>query len=221
VKLAGACVCVALVAALAGCGGGTKNSSKPAAPLTLGQRLLTARDLPGLAPGGKDRFTDPDLAANQMKDVLFHPMQTAAHLRRAHFAVLLDQSFHSIAISRSHKMPPGGEIDSLVLRVGSPAAAGSLLSWMALQAQQPCPHVCDVRIQLFQPSGIPGGRGVERSRPKKTSSGAGFDLNIVGFADGPFLYLLTAGGQPGAFSRPATVRDALRLYERVHGAPAA
>lgn len=223
VKLAGACACVALATILAGCGGGSKPSAKPAAPLGLDQRLLTPRDVLGMAPGQEQRFTDAGKAASNMSGILIHPKQTAAHLRSARFSVLLSRSSHSVAIRRSRKKPtgPGGELDSLVIHVGSPAAAASLLSWMGIQAEQPCPHVCDVRIQAFTPSGIPDARGVERSRAKKTSLGDAFDLDLVGFADGPFVYVISAGGQPGAFARDKVVADARTLYDRVRGAPPA
>jgi len=223
-RLAGASLCVVAAAALAACGGGSNGSTTAAAPLTLDQRLLKPGDVSGrLAPGPKQRLTGARPAAVRMNGVLIHPKQTAAQLRRAHFAVLLGQQFRSLVKGTPNKPPtgPGGELDSIVIRVGSPAAATSLLSWMSTQAEQPCPGTCDVRIQEFTPGGIADSRGVERSRATRTAGGAPFDLNIVGFANGPFVYIVSAGGEPGAFPRDKVVGDAQKLYDRVRGAPSA
>ena len=115
-------------------------------------------------------------------------------------------------------------VASTVIQLGSARQAETTLQWASTDSLRPCPHVCNVSVEPFPIRGIPGAKGVRRSRAEN-GFGAGpkapFEAYGIELADGAFLYdLFAVAPRPGIFNRNELVAAVTKLYERVHGRPA-
>ena len=213
-------LCIAMLAlaaaTAAGCGGTTPVADRqPALPLS--QRVLKDGEVPGFAANSSPAPLNLDGFVKTAKDafVRITPKGAVRELTADGFSGAM------IAVQQSTKTP--AVFASTVVQLGSPARAEKVLSWVYNDSTSPCPNVCTVDIETFDVPGIPGAKGIKRSRAEDTD-GAGpevpFESYEVEFADGPFLYdLITLGAKPGEVSQDAMIAAAKVLYGRVANSP--
>lgn len=213
-------LCIAVLAlataAVAGCGGTTPVAERqPALPLS--QRMLEDGDLPGFAADSSPAPLDLEGFVEMAKDsfIRITPEGAVRELTADGFSVAM------ISIQQSTGTP--ALIASTVMQLGSPAKAQRAKAWVYTDSTSPCPNMCNVAIEPFDVPGIPGAKGIRRSRAHDTD-GAGpdepFESHEVQFTDGPFLYdLLTIGAQPGEVSTDGMIAAARALYGRVANSP--
>jgi hypothetical protein len=165
-----------------------------------------------------ERLKDAEVAAEQFTPIFTSPNDPA----REELVSRLEQAgFVAGYADELRSTRTGGDGGSIVLRLGSADGARALVDWVFRQGIKPCPGVCDVQIEAVEGADIPGARGIHRSRAKTTENGQGFDLELIAFADGPFLYGIAANGPPKTIDESQFVHGAERLYERVKGHPPA
>jgi hypothetical protein len=82
--------------------------------------------------------------------------------------------------------------------------------------KQPCLGACSEVASNFAVPGIPGARGVQLRPARTPPRGAPppFDAYGVGFTVGPYLYLATGDGKPGALKKAQVIAAARALYRR-------
>jgi hypothetical protein len=204
-----------LALAAAGCGGDGDDES--AQPLALNERVVRAGDIDQYKPRDGERLKTVEFAVEQFEPIFAGPSDPAkkeltARLKRAGFV-----AGYGTELFKGF----GAEGGSIVLRLGSAAGAKALVDWIFRQALKPCPGVCDVQIQTVEVSDVPGARAIHRCRAKTSEQGQPFEIYLVSFADGPFVYGIALNGPPKTIDESDFVNAAERLYDRVKGHPAA
>jgi hypothetical protein len=198
---------VAVAVAAAGCGGsGASTASKTRAgpyDLPLAQRVLRAGEFPGYTPPSGGRVDADPRAWSQEVGPPVDPTKEAARLRRAGFVGGLAEYLPRTAGS--------GEALSVVVRFGSPAAASH--EAVVFDAKIRAAHSgSGDTFATFAGPAIPGARAYAVS----SNGNAGLDVT---FADGPYYFLVGAGGPAGApdgATRAQLLAAAATLYRRVH-----
>ena len=206
----------ALAAGSAGCGGTTPVADRqPALPLS--ERTLENGDVPGFALNNSPAPLNLDGFVKTAKDafVRITPKGAVRELTADGFSGAM------IAVQQSTKTP--AVFASTVVQLGSPATAEKVLSWVYNDSTSPRPSVCTVDIETFAVPGIPGAKGIKRSRAEDTD-GAGpqepFERTRWSSRTGPFLYdLITLGAKPGQVSQDTMLAAAQALYGRVANSP--
>jgi hypothetical protein len=202
--LAALALCVMVGALLAaGCGddddesgGGSTTATSASAALTIEERVVEG-DLGGLASAGPAQVARTPEEFVELVDST-EPVQEAAAMREAGFvegAVMLYQVG-----------APGDFALSAAIQFGSPQQA--LAEADRIADDLPPPGSTEEPLP-----GVPGSRTV-------TSSGSEGSFGSAVFADGPFVYVVLAGGSSEANDPQAVLDAASTLYERVEGSPA-
>jgi len=207
------------LAVVAGCGGGGDQKAASGAPLPLWQRVLLGGDIQGFVPDPEPpALLDLQAFVDQAKDafVRITPEEAVRELTADAFA-------GATITTQARAQVDHPIVASAAVQLGSEAQAERLLEWAYADSLSPCPNVCNVDIETFDVSGIPGAKGIRRSRTEN-ASGAGdggpFESFEIEFVDGPFLYdVLTLGAMPGEIQRDDVIAAAQALYERVKGSP--
>jgi len=213
----GMAVLVLVAAALAGCGGTVPAAEKHAA-LPLWQRVLQAGDLPGFAADRKPPTAlDLNAFVEQAKPAFVRITPQGA------VRELTTYGFRGAMITTQQIPEQQPFVASTVVELGSPPQAEKALDWAYTDSTSPCRHICNIDVETFEVPGIPGAKGVRRSR-EKDAGGTGpndpFESFDVQFTDGPFLYdLISLGARPGEVSRDDVIAAAKALYQRVAGSP--
>lgn len=190
---------------IAGCGDDDDSASvattAPAAPLPIEDRVVQGslgaltNEEPQLAPTPEDfaRLVDDD-----------QPVAEAASLSAAGFvagAVRTAEGENGFALSAAAEL-------------GSPEQATAELTRVAGEISTDLPP----NAEQGPIAGVPGSRSFAATG---MDGGQTFSFGAAGFTDGPFLYVLVAGGPQGAVSSEAVADAARALYDRVEGRPAA
>ena len=215
-RLGIAMLAATVLAVLAGCGGTTPAAERqPALPLS--ERTLENGELPQFALTSSPAPLDLDGFVELAKDsfVRITPEGAVRELTADGFTSAM------VAVHLSDKTEAA--IASTVVQLGSPEQAKKAMSWAYADSTSPCPNVCNIAIEPFDVPGIPGAKGIKRSRAGN-SDGAGpetpFETYEVQFVDGLFLYdLLTIGTKPGEVSQDVMIEAVRTLYARVAGSP--
>ena len=206
-----------LVAALAGCGGGSSRLA-PAAPLPLWQRVLESGELTGfLASDAPPRMLELPAFVEEAKIafVQITPEEARTELIRDGYKRAL------ISPLWLPEHPAVGAA-STVVELGSAAQANRMRDWFAADNLLPCPETCDVTAAPFEVPGVPGAKASRRTRNLALSDPSErlFDSYDVEFTDGRFFYdVFVLAPRVGLVSKSAVVAAATALYERVHGRP--
>lgn len=110
---------------------------------------------------------------------------------------------------------PGFHID--VVKFDSDDGAAEIRDYLHKQdLLQPCYAACTVNPEPLEVKGIPNAKGVRQVPLKgKSPPGAGppFERFVVEFTIGPYLYIVDAGGPPGAMPPARFLRGAKTVYE--------
>jgi hypothetical protein len=204
-----------LALAAPGCGGDGDDDG--AQPLALNERVARAGDLDQYKPRDGERLKTVETAVEHFGAIFTGPAdpakeELAARLKRAGFVAGYDTELFKGF---------GAEGGSLVLQLGSGEGAKATVDWIFRQALKPCPGVCDVQIQTVEVSDVPGARALHRFRAKTSEQGQPFEIYLVSFADGPFVYGIAVNGPPKTIEESDFVHAAERLYDRVKGHPPA
>jgi hypothetical protein len=206
---------LALVLATPACGG--DDNGDAAQPLALHQRVARSGDIENYEPGGGGRLETEEDVAERFSAIFASPTDPA----RDELVSRLEQAGFVAGYDRGLRESEGGDGESVVARVGSAGGAKAIVDWIFRQALKPCPGVCDVQIQTVEASDIPGARAIHRFRAKTSEQGQPFEIYLVTFADGPFVYGIAVGGPPKSIEESNFVHAAERLYDRVKGHPPA
>jgi hypothetical protein len=199
--VATATVCAVLTA---GCGGSTSTTST-AGPYDalLKPRVIRSGEFPGYSPpSGVHVYSDPRAWSQQVGPPV-DPNKEAARLRRLGFVAGLAE----------YLTRPGGSGEglSVVERLGSPAAARQEVVVFGQKSRAAHSGAGDTFATFAAPA-IPGARAYSLH----SDGTRGLDVT---FADGPYYYLVGAGGPAGAAdaaTRAQVLAAATTLYRRVH-----
>ena len=178
----------------------------PGEPLLLEERVVQAGELIGFEPTGLPRIVrSAEVWASSERLPSKQHAREVARLRRLGFVGGIVQFFN--------RAGRASQAISIAMQLGSAEAArAELASWYRNQkASGP-----DQRFVPFAVPSIPGARGVDLHSP-----GLGGGHNI-GFADGPFFYLVGAayqGSEPRSRIRAEVIAAAAALYARVRDMP--
>ena len=197
---------VVLAVVMAGCGGsGTSTSSKSRSgpyDALIVQRVIRAGEFPGYSPPSNGTVYHDPRAWSQKVGPPVDPAKEAARLHRVGFVGGLAEYLTRTGGS--------GQGLSVVERLGSRAAARQEVVVFGQKAKAAHSGSGDIYAPFAVPA-IPGARAYSLS-----SNGlAGLDVT---FADGPYYYLVGAGGPAGAddaATRAQVVAAATILYRRV------
>jgi hypothetical protein len=184
-------------------------SAAAAAALPIQDRLVTTKDLPGYPPNGRPR---PIRDAYAWALIVLGDMNADRATR-----LLTDSGFVAAAIER-FRAPVGSYGDATVTQGGSAEQARRALVRVHLMSFAPCPTNCGIKRRRLAVPGIPGARGTVVSG--RQSNGRPFRDYLVFFADGPYLYTLTLGGDRGRITQGQVLAAARSWYGRVRGAEA-
>jgi hypothetical protein len=191
----------------------TAATASPAAePLSVSKRVLRANELRGFRPFGPPTVFIRPRGWISSDTGLTRGAVTAraARLTKRGFVTLVSQNLAPIRGSFNR----GGV--SWVMRLGSAASARAELS--SIREYSKTDGMRRGRsYKAFRVTGIPRAIGFRLTSPGQISD------NVV-FADGPFIYSITARWEEYARnppSRAAIVAGARKLYKRVHGRPPA
>ncbi len=184
--------------------------------LTLSQRVLQKDELSGFTPQPNPKILTLRAFVKEAAPSYVQITAKSAHQRLA-AAGFRAAVISQLASSRRSDLI----VASTVIQLGSARQAETTLQWASTDGLRPCPHVCNVSVEPFPVGGIPGAKGVRRSRAEN-ASGAGpkapFEAYDIEFADGAFLYdVFAVAPRPGSFKRNELIAAVTKLYERVHG----
>ena len=202
---------VVLCAFASGCGG--TGSDPSSTPLSLEQRVVRAGQLADwkeTAPPAT--LGDAATFAEQIQDTLIAATgeEAAAELERRGFVAA---SFSSLG-----KPPNHVEGGSGVIEVRSEADALAVQEWAVRDSLSPCPNDCTIDISEFDVAGIPNAVGIKRER--QPGAVPRFEYYEVSFTDGPFYYVVLAGGDPAHMvSKDDVIASAQLLWQQVRGRP--
>ena len=224
---------VVAVMGIAACGGDnaavTSTAGDNPALLTLEQRIPGEAEAPGSEPDPREtRRTATGL--EEVAPILEHQLITAteeeeAALEEAGFvSAILDTRFFPSEPGAEHE---GGEphIATLVMEFGSEAGAADAVALLHADGLEPCPETCAFDLAEFEPNGIPNAMGAQRIATQDSLDATGdSDLHphaeyTIYFADGPFAYAVKLFGSPGEVSVQQAEEIAIKLHDRVAGAP--
>ncbi len=214
-------LCIAMLAlatlAVAGCGG-TAQTTESRIALPLWQRVLQGGDMPGFV-ADKNPPVALDLPAfvDQAKESFVRITPEGA------VRELTADGFRGAMITTQQLVGKKPIVASAVIQLGSSAQAEKAMAWAYTDSTSPCPDVCNVDIEPFDVPGLPGAKGVRRSRDEDTG-GSGpndpFEAFEIQFTDGPFLYdVLTLDARPGDVAKEDVIPAAKAIYKRVAGSP--
>lgn len=178
-------------------------------PLPLSARLIERGDLSGFKPGVAVPYKTAKawVATNRALTPAQASAQTA-RLQREGFKELLSEY-----LGLGHSLQIG---ISWVMQLGSAAAARAELA-AALRDSRTQDVARGGSFSAYSVGAVPGARGFR-------VSGSGQVGENIYFADGPFLYLVGKGWSTAVKnppSRAGLIAAVAKLYERVHGHPAA
>jgi hypothetical protein len=201
----------ALLAGVSGCGGGG-----PQEPLSLRQRVLSGGELSGFTPS-TPRLLTAEQAAGEAElpggDQFIN--DPAAALKR----LKLRESGIVGAVGEELKPMAGeGHGASVTVQFGSGEQAQDFLERLFQESFAPCPGKCSVDKEEFRVSGVSDAKGAVLSQTTGPAADR-FRGYRVEFADGPFVYGVTATGPLGAVSEDQVVAAAKALYKRVKNRP--
>lgn len=198
-----------------------------AAPLTLEERLLLESEAAGSEPDPQETR----VVAGSLDDFVSSPDYVVAadidrsSLEEAGFvSAVQDTRFYPETPGASHS---GEEphVRMVVIRFDSEDGARAGSDLLHEKAAEPCLETCATRITEFDVAGIPDAKGVRRLISEADLEETGearfpFDVYAILFADGSFAYQLDVFGTPGEVSQEQAEEIAMKVYERVQGAPA-
>jgi hypothetical protein len=203
--------------AFAGCGGGDPGAADAALePLALEERIVASEEFEGfvVAPPARRRdarVLDRSIALGPGERI--RPEELASRLASAG---LVDGVSAPIRPEEDAVETGRAEGFSLTLRLESPESAVELLAWLHEALTRECP-ACELRATEVPVPTIPEGHGIAYAR-EEDEEARGY---WVVFVDGPFLYMVSAGGEPGTVAGIDVVDAADALYGRVAGRPPA
>jgi len=206
--------------ALAGCGG----DDKPAAPLPIAQRFVSAEDAPGTKPDPvetRKTTTNHDGFILALADLAVDPdddeMREA--FPKADFkAAGIDLRFYG----KTHS-PTAPHVVSTFTELESEDAATRGLDWFEADSKKPCPQSCAVEISTFDVDADKDARGVHRIATAEDVKDHGFpgempnDSYWAGFTEGPIVYSVELHGQPGSVSEEQFQEIATAYHDRLTG----
>jgi hypothetical protein len=196
-----------------------------AEPLTLEQRALSESDVLGSSAdpvetrqtaSSLDEFT----AWQDVPAAEIDPQQ----LEEAGFvSAIHDTRFRPETRGGPHTRD-AFHVRMLVAQFDSEGGALTGADLLHAKALEPCPQTCVARIEEFDVSGVPDGRGVRRvvtaERLAETGEeGEPYDSYTIVFADGPFVYMVEGFAPPGEISEAQVQGFASNVHDRVAGAP--
>jgi hypothetical protein len=215
--------------AFAACGG--EDSSTPAGPLTLEQRVVSEEDAPGSEPDPVEKpvkVSSKDEFASKLGDKFVNPApEDIQTLESSSFVSAYDAARFTPAEEGGPHSRTVPHVFSLVMQFGSEDDAKTTVDLLQADSIRPCPETCAQQAEEFDVDGIPDAYGTHRFATAESIQETGgtdetpFDGFEIGFADGVFAYRVLLNGQPGQVSEDEVEEIAQRLYERVHGSPAA
>ena len=191
----------------------TAAAGAPAAePLSVSKRVLRANELRGFKPFGPPTvFLRPRAWISSDTGLTKGAVTArATRLTKRGFVTLVNQNLAPMRGSYDR----GGV--SWVMRLGSPAFARAELATIAKYSATEGKRRGH-SYKPFKVTGVPRAIGFRATSPGQVSD------NVV-FADGPFIYSITARWEQYARKPPArftTIVAARKLYQRVHGRPPA
>jgi hypothetical protein len=193
-------------------------AARPAAsPLPIWQRLLLGGEYPGFIPQAAPPTVLGFGAGVKATHSFYDSLQTSAiavELRRDHFRRGVTED---LTARGKHSAI------SAVLQFGSATDAARAERYFENASLLPCLNSCTVAAHTLRVPAINGALGAERIRhvADGTKPGDGpFQLDMVYFASGPFLYGVLTFGPPNGVDKSALFAAAKRLYSRVRDAPA-
>jgi hypothetical protein len=209
---------VAVAAGLAACS---------AEPLTLEQRALSESDVWGSSPDPVEtrqtaETLDDFTAWRDVPAAEIDPQELEA---AGFVSAIHDTRFRPETRGGPHT-GDALHVRMLVAQFDSEGGALTGADLLHATALEPCPQTCVARIEEFDGSGVPDGRGVRRlvtaERLAETGEeGEPYDSYTIVFADGQFVYVVEGFAPPGEISEAQVQGFAKNVHNRVAGAPAA
>jgi hypothetical protein len=236
-------IVLAALAAVAGCGGGTKRTE----PAALKNRLLAPSEFasfrcrqgppPGAFPTGT-RGGPPPVAptvapcrlslkrtfdwANPVDFTFqgvplpepYSPSQAVDVIKNAGFEAAAGEAFASKDRSVN--------VEVEVIKFRSEKGARTVLAWLHTRnLELPCYASCTELPSNLPVRGIPGAEGAQQQPQPNLPPGGeqGFTAYAVEFPIGEFLYVVQASGAPGSIPAKEIVDRARALYKRVSQLP--
>jgi hypothetical protein len=193
-----------------------------AEPVPVAERFPTAAEAPGTKPDPVEKgktTEDFDEFITALTDAVIDPnreeMTTVfqeAGFKRAGLDVRFYGETHSF---------DAPHLFSWFIELKSEDAATTALDWLEADGKKPCPHSCATRVNNFDVTDIPDGRGVHRVATAEDIEAAGtadehpFESFWVGFTIDSIVYTLDLNGQPGSVSEEQVQKIANAFYERL------
>lgn len=207
---------LAIAAALVACG---------AAPLTLEQRVLSEREVPGSLP---DPVETRQTASTLDEFTAWQDIPAAevdpGKLEEAGFVAAIHDTRFLPETSGGPHTREAAHVRVLVVQFDSQGGALTAADLLHENALQPCPFSCAARIEEFDVSGVPDAKGVRRlvtaeALQETGEEGEPSDSYTISFADGPFVYQVEGFAPPGKLSEQQIEDIAKKLHDRIAGAP--
>jgi hypothetical protein len=216
--------------ALAACGG-DDGSATSTGPVTLEQRVVTEAEAPGSEPDPVEtpvKVSSKEEFASKLGDRFINPpSEDVQTLESSSFVGAYDATRFIPEEEGGPHSRTAPHISSLVMQFGTTDDATTAADLLKTDSVRPCPETCAEQAEEFEVDGIPDAYGTHRFATAEGIQGAGdpeahpFDGFEIGFADGVFVYRIIFDGPPGTVSEAEAEEIVQRLYDRVHGAPAA
>jgi hypothetical protein len=200
------------------------DNAKPAAPLPLAQRFITAGDAPGSKPDpdeARQITKDFDDFIAALKEQAINPKESeiAESFRRADFrSAGIDLRFYG----RHHTPGRSTHVGSSFIALKSEDGARKALDWLDADSSKPCRESCATRISTFDVD-LSDGRGVHRIATAEDIKSGGFvgeqpvEHYWIGFTIGEIAYSVDLFGRPGAVSEKQALKIASAYYDRLTG----
>ncbi len=188
-------------------------AANASAPLPLWQRVLLGGELKSFNPQAA-----PPVLLNRKQFIQQAEPSFVLITPKSALRELTTDAFKAATIITLRNGNKSLLVASTVIQAGSSAKARRIAAWSSFDGLQPCRTTCDVRIEPFDVSGIPGAKGVRRFRDRVVAKESLFESYDIVYADGPFVYdIFTLGPKLGTFNKSELIAAARRQYDRVKG----
>ncbi len=191
----------------AGCGGDDESTD----PAAVKNRLPAPASFPGFK---LERTFEWDNAIDLTVEGLSLPESTPPSEGVEAFE---DAGFDAAAGHQLLKGRQEARLQLNAIKLDSDDGARDALDYVEREGlKQPCSGACSQVGSKFRVRGIPHARGVQQRPVPNPPRGAPppFDAYGVGFTVGPYLYLVTGTGAPGAIKKAQVIAAARALYRR-------
>ena len=223
-----ALVLLVLLAAVCGtaCGGddeGDEQGAKPAAGLTLDERVPGEAEAPGSKPDPVEtprKASGPDEFLSTMEDMFVN----ASAGEKRQFA---ERLVSAAQVARFYPSDPEGRhspedphLFTIVVEYETEDAAKAAAAFLNEDGGRPCPQACANEVETFEVDGTPDAAGLHRYATKEridelATDERPHDSYAISFASGAFAYSIDLNGAPGAVTEEQVEEIVEKLHDRV------